>query len=117
MLRISTLSSAENRALEEFKERVLRALSGRIELIQLFGSKARGDYKDGSDLDVLVVLREAEDADDDVVSDLAFDVLLEHAVFISPLVLSEKKYKDLTRYPFSIVHDIEKDGVVLWPSN
>lgn len=117
MLGIPTLSPVENQALEEFKDRVLRVLSGRIELIQLFGSKARGDYEDGSDLDVLLVLREASDDDDDVVSDLAFDVLLEHSVFISPLVLSEEKHKELARHPFSVVRDIEKDGVIVWQSN
>lgn len=54
----------------------------------LFGSRARGEGRDDSDLDVLVELAGLGREDRGAALDLAADVGLEHGVVLSALVIS-----------------------------
>jgi predicted nucleotidyltransferase len=51
------LTSKEKLALKEFKEKILKKMKGEVLDIKLFGSKARGNFKEDSDIDVLVLLK------------------------------------------------------------
>lgn len=55
--------------------------------MRLFGSKATGRDVPGSDLDILVVVREASVGVEDQVLAIAFEVNPAHDVFISPCVV------------------------------
>ncbi|HIC90083.1 MAG TPA: nucleotidyltransferase domain-containing protein [Anaerolineae bacterium] len=55
---LTTLTPAEVRALDEFCHRLLHAMPGQVRDLVLFGSRARGEGRPGSDLDLLVVLDE-----------------------------------------------------------
>jgi predicted nucleotidyltransferase len=50
------LTKKEQRALNEYRNLLLRRFPGQMERLVLFGSKARGEATPGSDVDVLVVL-------------------------------------------------------------
>ena len=50
--------------LTEFREELARLLGERFEAAYLFGSRARGDHRADSDLDVLVVVRGVVDYGD-----------------------------------------------------
>jgi len=84
--------SASNRrpALTEFVKRLRHALPANVVDVRLFGSEARGDASEESDLDVLVVVQ--PDADrvplEDRIIDIAFDVNLDFNVYISPRVVT-----------------------------
>lgn len=60
-----------------------------LERILVYGSYARGDYKENSDIDVMILV---DDGDDEIkkkfndVCDLAFDYEMEYGIVISPLV-------------------------------
>lgn len=51
-----TLPSDVSDALQELKKRLLQLYGERLKGIYLYGSYARGDFSEGSDVDVLVVL-------------------------------------------------------------
>jgi predicted nucleotidyltransferase len=53
----ASLSEAERAAVERFVERVQESLGDELEAIWLYGSKARGDASEGSDIDLLVLAR------------------------------------------------------------
>ena len=54
------LTPAEQAWLDEYRQTLARDYAGLVDDILIFGSKARGDAGPDSDLDVLVVLTEAD---------------------------------------------------------
>lgn len=95
---VPPLTPADAGAVAAFANRLRQSLGDHIAEIRLFGSKPRGDARPESDIDVLVVVRpEAERVRlETAVSDLAFDVSLDHAVHISPCVLTARVVHDPT---------------------
>jgi predicted nucleotidyltransferase len=83
----------------------------------LFGSKARGDFDDQSDLDVLVVVRMSGD---DYwqhwgrIVDMAWEVELAYSLVISSIVKNEPDYMKLCGHQSLLARNIEQDGIVLW---
>ena len=59
-MKLRALPELEENILNELKESLLKRFPGRIKLIRLFGSKARGDYDEESDTDLLIIVDEAD---------------------------------------------------------
>ncbi|MCM8779119.1 MAG: nucleotidyltransferase domain-containing protein [Candidatus Omnitrophica bacterium] len=113
MLKISTLNRKERIALEDFRKRIERQLRGKVISIKLFGSKARGDFRKDSDLDVLVVLKGNEHNLRDRIYDIVTEVLLEYDVYISVKVYFEDEFKYLNSLPTIFMQLVNRDGIPL----
>ena len=76
---LTGLSEEERGMVQEFVRRALEAYPDAIESIRLFGSKARGDARPDSDIDLLVVVQ--DDGQKEEVTkrlrDIAYDLLEE----------------------------------------
>lgn len=113
------LSIKEKRALEEFKQALLKKLGREILELRLFGSKARGDFKKTSDIgemsdtDVFIVLKKTSFKKEDLIFKIATDILLKYGIDISIKIFSEKEYKERLnlQVPFFLI--IQKEGVSL----
>lgn len=81
------LSAAEAQLLDAFKRGLLAAFGDRLRGLSLFGSRARGEGRSDSDLDVLVDVRDVTRQERGAVLDLAADLSVEHGLVLSPLVL------------------------------
>jgi predicted nucleotidyltransferase len=82
---------AERRILETFKAKLANRLN--VSEIILFGSRARGDADEFSDMDVIVVLAgAADDHSRDVVSDCAWEAGLEAGIVVVPIVFSRSEW-------------------------
>ncbi len=81
--------------------------------MKVFGSKARGQAREDSDVDVLVIVS----ADDwrlcDTVYDISTDLLLETGVSISPKILSSRQYKELLDQKSPFVENIIRDSIAI----
>ena len=91
-------------------------LGGRIIKVILYGSYARGDYNEHSDIDLmfLTTLSEVEIRKEKVkIYDLAFDYEMDHGVDISVIIKNIKDYQYwLGASPF--YNNIEREGKVLY---
>jgi uncharacterized protein len=80
----------------------------------LYGSYARGDYRDDSDLDLLVIVdkKEITRIDQKRIKYPLYDIEFETGIFISPVVLSKKDWESKHRItPF--YDNISREGKVL----
>jgi predicted nucleotidyltransferase len=81
------LSPGEQQVLGAFKRRLLARFGARLTSLRLFGSRARAEGRDDSDLDVLVELSGVSRDERGEVLDLAADLAVDAGLVISPLVV------------------------------
>lgn len=81
--------------------------------VRLFGSCARGEMREDSDVDVAVVLRAVDRRTKRDVIDLASSIGLEHDVLLSPTVLDRETFERWRAQERLLVLDIEREGLPL----
>ena len=98
----------------EVTEIMLRHYGNRLAKIILFGSYARGDFHDGSDVDYVVALNE------DVVSSVKelktysadfYDLFLDKSILVSAFTMPEKVLKNSSK---AIYRNIKRDGKIVY---
>ena len=94
-------------ALSEFLRRVEARFGDSVEGVILFGSYARGDHDEESDIDVLIV----GDVDFDGLMNIVTDILLEYGELISPIVIKPGEFK---RREDSFIKTVLSEGKVLY---
>lgn len=100
-------------ALRELKLSLVALFGPQVE-IKLFGSVARGDDRDYSDIDVLVLLpRRVDHALEERVFDAAYDLELKHGVVFG-VVVYERAFWDSELAAGMFLHrSIEREGLAV----
>lgn len=109
------LDVATTATIKAFLERVAAVFSVRSAI--LFGSRARGEFHPDSDADVVVLLsgrRGQFMAAKMLMSDIAFDVMLDTGIRVEALPVWEDEWANPDKYsnPY-LLRNIERDGVVV----
>jgi predicted nucleotidyltransferase len=107
------LTVQEKAALKEFKTNLEEVLASRLIELRLFGSKARGDDRADSDVDVLVLVTTDDWRICDVVYGVATDILLQTDVSISPKVISENLLEQLQKEDTFFLRNISRDAIAV----
>ena len=110
---VTALSQRESEALQEFSARIRAALGSNLRELRLFGSKARGDSRPDSDLDVLVVVSNDRARAEDQAIDIAFDVNVASDLYISPRVVTAESLADPVWRTTLFVQTVTREGVSL----
>lgn len=99
--------------MKELKEGLVRIYGDRLKGVYLYGSYARGDYRPGSDVDVMILLKDYRNYwnEQSKISKLASDVSLEHDVTVSCIFIKELQWKT-ARDESPLLYNISKDGVL-----
>lgn len=94
---------------KRFKER----LSEVVQLLDMrvFGSRARGNVDEYSDMDVFIEVETLNKELEDRIYDIAWEVGLDYSVFISPLVFSRYEIEESPLRASPIVRNIEAEGL------
>jgi predicted nucleotidyltransferase len=109
----TTLSASERAAIEAFVPAVRALLGPEFREARLFGSRARGEGHEHSDLDIAVIVGPGGRARRHAVYDLAFDVGLAHGVDVAPLVMEEATLERLRERERMIARDLDAEGIPL----
>lgn len=107
------MESRELRAiLEELKQRLGDLYGDRLVELVLFGSQARGDAEEGSDIDVLVVLRDTAIPEPEMqkARDIIYELSYGHDTLISCVYMDQEK---LARGQGPLVRNVLREGVKL----
>ena len=100
----------EKKALQELKQRLLKRFPD-AEII-LYGSKARGDYEEFSDIDVLILLdREINNSLEEEIFSSAFQVELKYDVIFGIIVYSKEFWNSILGKAMPLHWNVDKDGI------
>jgi predicted nucleotidyltransferase len=98
-------------AVAEFSERVRKCFGARLNRLAVFGSHARGQATEDSDVDVLVVIEELTSADAREIDVIVGEILTRADVLLSPLLLSAARFDELRARERRLVAEIDRDGI------
>jgi predicted nucleotidyltransferase len=103
-------------ALERFRSGLAERFGDRLALVRLYGSYARGEAWEESDVDVLVLVEDVTADERDEVIGLAWrsgDVGPDAWVVLSPLVKAPRELDELRRRERAIARAIDREGITL----
>lgn len=103
----------EEKELKELKEILQGLLGDRMLRITLFGSRARGDYSNDSDIDVAIIVRGLTRKLKNKILDRVAEIELKYLTPLSTFVLSEDEFNHLRKKERRIALDIEREGIPL----
>jgi predicted nucleotidyltransferase len=105
------MTSKDYEVAKKLKER----LSGVVRLMdfRVFGSRARGDEDEYSDLDVFVEVPSLDKPLKEKILDVVWEVGFENFMVLSPLIFTKDEIENSPLRSSPIVKNIVKEGVVI----
>src|SRR5512139_2128708 len=96
--------------LEELKEGLVRIYANRLKGVYVYGSYARGEERDDSDIDVMIVLDNYQSygREIDRTGELVSELSLEYSISISRVIMKETQWKESDT---PLLRNIRMDGV------
>lgn len=104
------IAMKKQEALQEFLKTAKQKHGDKIEQIILFGSYARGEAAEESDIDVLIV----GDITLDELIDISFPLLLKYGVYISPHVITARHLSYLEKEGYGFIKNVKKEGKIIY---
>lgn len=106
------LSTNEKKALALLRDSLTKEGLGLVAL-RLFGSKSRGDDTQESDVDIAVILNEVDQATEQRVFDICFEIGLEHDLLLAPIVLSVSETTSSKHRITPFFKILEQEGIAV----
>lgn len=98
-----------------YRAAIAQILGDRLDRMILYGSYARGDFNQGSDMDIMIladIRPEEVSGYADAVYDVTYDFEVRYELEINPSVQSMQIYEQWKKvYPFFM--NVEKDGIAV----
>ncbi len=111
-MRIMT-EDIRKKELEQLKQNLENLLGPEAFKMVLFGSRARGDHGDESDVDVAILVQGLTREMKHRILDKVAEIELEYLLPISALILSEDEFDHLKKRERRLAIDIEREGIPL----
>ena len=109
----SHLTPLEAGAIREFVQACRVLLGSDLYEIRLFGSRARGEGHEDSDIDLAVIVTDAGRARRNEVYDLAHDISLRDGLTLAPVVIERARLEHLRRRERLFAADLDREGIPL----
>jgi predicted nucleotidyltransferase len=99
----------------ELKKRLPAQVRDRIRKVVAFGSRARGEDSEDSDLDLLILVDRKAPEIEGKIEDVAYQVMWDYDFkpILSIKLFTESSYLDRVREGFSFYKNIEREGISL----
>lgn len=111
---IGYLNELEEKAVIELKKKLKESLGENLKDIILYGSKARGDFYDGSDIDLLVVVENLDLNKKHDINDIVVDIQLEYELPISVHTRDLNYYKQQKMNSINFfIKNIDNEGIAV----
>jgi predicted nucleotidyltransferase len=107
------LMPREEQAIEAFVQRLRAELDDGVADVRLFGSKARGEARPDSDLDVFVLVDRSDYAFKRAILWLAAEVSLAYDVLLSPRVVPPESWRRMVEADTLFYRSVASEGIPL----
>ena len=105
--------------LPQYLSEIQKIYGSHLKSVILYGSYARGDYTEDSDIDIMILVDLPDEELDgyvDSLSELGFQYNVEHDIWIMPIVKNIEHFQYwVSVYPF--YKNVQKEGVSLFRRN
>ncbi len=105
--------TGEKIILEELKDNLIKITGSRMSRVILFGSRAREDYDEESDIDVAIIVKGLTREIKGKILNMVADIEIKYLTPLSTLVISEEDFEFLKKRERRIALDIEAEGIPL----
>ena len=101
--------------IEEFKQRLPADLQQHIRRIIMYGSRARGDAAEDSDLDLVALVDEKTEDLEQALDEIAYNLMWDHDFkpIISLKVFAEERFRSAAAKGLSFYRNVEREGVTV----
>lgn len=107
------LAGPSREALEDLAREVRGRFGARLRQLVLFGSHARGEATEESDVDVLLVVDDLTGAEARAIGHLSGDLLTKYDVLVAPLAMSTERMRELRERERLLPREIDREGIPL----
>lgn len=115
----STVPNTLSNTLATLKSKLIQALPDNLLSLTLYGSYARGKARPDSDVDILIVLKQANVEDEKRVRQLVYEAMwqMDFAHYISLYLIDAAHYHRLEAQGALLFKNIQSEGQILWQAN
>jgi len=106
-----SLNAAENKWLERYRALLYERYPGLVEDIILYGSKARGDSREDSDIDLMIVIREGDRSVKKKIAYLAYGLAAGTETVPSIIVYTQDERQKRLQENISFMQIVQNEGV------
>lgn len=107
---MSTLTPVEQKVLGLFVKHLNRVYPGEVEKVILYGSRARGDNRPDSDMDILILVKNKKRINRDKIYDFVIDTELEYGIGISVNIYESDQFNQLVLLKAPFASNVVKEG-------
>ena len=101
--------------IEELKQRLPADVQRHIRRIIMYGSRARGDAAEDSDLDLVALVDEKTPELEQALDEIAYKLMWDHDFkpIISLKVFAEEQFRSAVAKGLSYYRNVEREGVII----
>lgn len=108
---LSILSEKDRSTVEEFAAALRAMLGDRLIKLILYGSKARGEGREEADIDILVVVEGLKHKEEQQMSDIAGEILVNSGVLISIIVFDSNDLEWSMGEKSPFIKSVSREGI------
>ncbi len=103
--------SYEKTALKKITSSLRNIFPEHIVSVYAFGSRVRGDHTEGSDFDVLVIVKNRTIALEEAIIDMFVEEEMNSGVFFDPVIKTLKSFELEKQYHTPFFENIQQEGI------
>lgn len=107
------LIKEEEEVVRKVAQKIKETLGNRLVLLELFGSKAKGNFRMDSDIDILIIVEDKDIILRNKLYDVLFEIDPDYKYRISLIIYSKYEYEQNVRLKSPFIENIKEQGVVL----
>jgi predicted nucleotidyltransferase len=109
------MGETDRAIIDELRRRLPVEVLVHIRKMIMYGSRARGDAAEDSDLDLVTLVDEKTPELEQALDEIAYDVMWDHDFrpIISMKVFAEDKFRKAAAQGFSFYRNVEREGVMV----
>ncbi len=111
---MKTKQSKINQAIDSFIKQLQYHWSDQIIDVKLFGSYARGDSSEHSDIDLLIIVKQKDWDTWFAIQQLASEISLKYDLLLSTFIMSGKHVEYLSQKNSAFIRQVREQGRELW---